>query len=74
MDSTESLFYTGLYTTLASFLIAIAGFLYKSKCKQFKCCGISIERDIETELRGDMEIIHRNSIQESRTSLDRPPI
>jgi hypothetical protein len=74
MDSTESLFYTGLYTTLASFLIAVVGFLYKSKCKHFQCCGISIDRDIETELREDIEIIHRSPVQDSRTSLDRPPV
>lgn len=71
MDSTESLFYTGLYTTLASFLIALAGFLYKSKCKHIECCGITIERDVETELREDLETISRQP-QETRSSLDRP--
>ena len=73
MDSTESLFYTGLYTTLASFLIAIAGFLYKSKCKHFQCCGISIDRDVESELRENIETLQRQPHHELRTSLDRPP-
>lgn len=66
MDANESLFYTSLYTFLGGFVLALAGLIYKSKCKNIKCCGLcEIERDIDIELQEDLA---RNPI-----SIDRQP-
>ncbi len=66
MEANDSLFYTSLYTFLGTFILALAGLFYKSKCKNVKCCGLcEIERDIEIELQEDLG----NPIQ----SIDRQP-
>ena len=69
MNSNDDLFYTSLYTFLGGFVLALAGLLYKSKCKNIKCCGIcELERDIEAEVTEDtLEIQNRNQ------SIDRTP-
>ena len=71
MHSNDALFYTSLYTFLGGFVLALAGLLYKSKCKNVKCCGIcELERDIEAEVTEDtLEIQNRQSNQ----SIDRTP-
>jgi hypothetical protein len=68
MNSNDALFYTSLYTFLGGFVLALAGLLYKSKCKNIKCCGCELERDIEAEVTEDtLEIQNRNQ------SIDRTP-
>ena len=68
MNSNDALFYTSLYTFLGGFVLALAGLLYKSKCKNIKCCGCEIIRDTDVELQEDtLEIQNRNQ------SIDRPP-
>jgi len=42
-------FFTGLYSSLIGFLIAIGAQCYKSKCKQVDICCIKIIRDVEGE-------------------------
>jgi len=69
IETSDSLFYTGLYTFLGTFILAIAGMLYKSKCKNIKCCGCEIQRDIGAEIseHNRMEMGTRNVL-----SIDRP--
>ena len=68
MNSNDALFYTSLYTFLGGFVLALAGLLYKSKCKNIKCCGCEIIRDTDVELQEDtLEIQNRNQ------SIDRTP-
>ena len=55
MNATDSLFYTALYTFLGGFLLALCGLLYKSKCKNIKCGCVEIVRDVEIELKEDIE-------------------
>jgi hypothetical protein len=79
IDSSDALFYTGLYTFLGTFIIAIAGMLYKSKCKNIKCCGCEIERDVGAEIASDHDRMEHGlppiSPRESNrtVSIDRPP-
>ena len=46
-------FYFYLVSTISSFLIVGLGFCYKSKCKNIKCCGIEVDRDVEIEQKED---------------------
>lgn len=59
------------WLSVAGVLSAIIGLclksIYKSKCSEFNCCGITIKRDVQVELREDIELGQRN-----RGSLDEP--
>ena len=46
-------FLSGLYISLFTFLGAVLAVCYKSKCKKVTCCCLTIDRDIETELKED---------------------
>ena len=45
----SEVFFTGLYSSLIGFLIAIGAQCYKSKCKEVKICCIKITRNVEGE-------------------------
>jgi hypothetical protein len=45
----SEVFFTGLYSSLIGFLIAIGAQCYKSKCKEVNFCCIKILRDVEGE-------------------------
>ena len=45
----SEVFFTGLYSSLIGFLIAIGAQCYKSKCRQVDICCIKIIRDVEAE-------------------------
>ena len=45
----SEVFFTGLYSSLIGFLIAIGAQCYKSKCKEVDICCIKIIRDVEGE-------------------------
>jgi len=47
----SEVFYTILVTTSAGALLAIAKLCFKSKCKKITCFGVSIERDVELEMK-----------------------
>ena len=51
----SEVFFTGLYSSLIGFLIAIGAQCYKSKCKQVDVCCIKIIRDIDTEEQLDRQ-------------------
>ncbi len=50
--------------------------LYKSKCKLFKCCFLTIERDVEIENNADLlvDLARRLSITHSPASIQPPPL
>jgi hypothetical protein len=55
-DGVNGMFYLSVLTLICgSFTLAVR-FCYRSKCKQFDCCGIKIIRDIETELKEDLNV------------------
>jgi len=45
----SEVFWTGLYSSLIGFLIAIGAQCYKSKCKEVKICYIVVKRDVQGE-------------------------
>ena len=45
----SEVFFTGLYSSLIGFLLAMGAQCYKSKCKEFNFCCIKIIRDVEGE-------------------------
>ena len=45
----SEVFYTGLYSSLIGFVLAMGSQCYKSKCKEVKFCCIKITRDVEGE-------------------------
>ena len=51
----SEVFFTGLYSSLIGFLIAIGAQCYKSKCKQVDICCIKITRDVEGEEQLDRQ-------------------
>ena len=51
----SEVFFTGLYSSLIGFLIAIGAQCYKSKCKEVDICCIKIIRDVEGEEQLDRQ-------------------
>jgi hypothetical protein len=45
----SEVFWTGLYSSLIGFLLAMGSQCYKSKCKEVNFCCIKIVRDVEGE-------------------------
>ena len=60
-DGVNGMFYLSVFTLICSSIGLCIRFCYKSKCKQFSCCGISIIRDVEIEKEEDL------SVQQSRS-------
>jgi hypothetical protein len=53
-------FYYYLVSTISSLIIVCIGFLYKSKCKVIKFCGVEVDRDVEIEQKEDeLEFTHQ---------------
>ena len=51
----SEVFFTGLYSSLIGFLIAIGAQCYKSKCKEVKIGCIKVIRDVEGEEQLDRQ-------------------
>ena len=58
----SEVFWTGLYSSLIGFLLALGSQCYKSKCKEVNLCCIKIVRDVEGEEALDVQQ-PRNPIQ-----------
>jgi len=52
MELTES-FYVFFVSSIIACGLGALRMIYKSKCKNFSCCGLKIERDVEGEERLD---------------------
>ena len=49
----SEVFWTGLYSSLIGFVLAVSVQCYKSKCRQVDICCIKIIRDVEAEEQSD---------------------
>ena len=58
----SEVFWTGLYSSLIGFVLAMGSQCYKSKCKEVNFCCIKIMRDVEGEEELDSQQ-PRNPIQ-----------
>ena len=66
----SEVFFTGLYSSLIGFLLAMGAQCYKSKCREVSFCCIKIIRDVEGEEQLDNAIPRPNPL--SSQSVDRP--
>ena len=64
----SEVFWSLVITTLAGLCVVSCKLLYKSKCKKVAVCGIAFERDIESEVKEDLEMIH-NKMTDKESSL-----
>jgi hypothetical protein len=56
MTEFSEVFYTFLITSLIGLIIAVGKMFYKSKCSEINLCCIKITRNIEAEVREDIEL------------------
>jgi hypothetical protein len=61
----DSYFYLSVLTLLCGGLTLLIRFAYKSKCKSVEICCLKIDRDIETELKEDLQIPSTPSVRTS---------
>ena len=52
----SEVFWTGLYSSLIGFLLAMGSQCYRSKCSQVKVCCITINRDVAGEEQLDQRL------------------
>ena len=59
------IFWVGFYTSMIGFILALSRQIYKSKCQSFRCCGLELIRDTESEEKIDeLEIQKQNEKKE----------
>ena len=61
----DSYFYLSVLTLLCGGFTLLIRFAYKSKCKSVSLCCLRIDRDIETELKEDLQIPTTPSVRTS---------
>jgi hypothetical protein len=52
----SEVFFTGLYSSLIGFILAVGAQCYKSKCREVKICCIKITSDVEGEEILDIQV------------------
>ena len=52
----SEVFYTFLITSVIGLMLAIGKMCYKSKCSQIDICCIKVTRNIDAEVREDLEL------------------
>ena len=66
----SEVFWTGLYSSLIGFVLAMGSQCYKSKCEKVSLCCMTIQRNIQAEEDIDTQQRPQNPI--TSQSLDRP--
>ena len=59
----SEVFYTGLYSSLIGFVLAMGSQCYRSKCSKVEFCCIKITRDTSGEEELDRQQTPQNPIQ-----------
>ena len=66
----SEVFWTGLYSSLIGFVLAMGSQCYRSKCSQVDICCIKISRDVLGEEALDVQQPrNQNPIQQSQNNL-----
>ena len=65
----SEVFWTGLYSSLIGFVLAMGSQCYKSKCEKVSLCCMTIQRNIQAE--EDIDIQQRPQNPITTQSLDR---
>lgn len=56
MAELSEMFWTFFLTSVAAFILALGRICYKSKCSSIDFCCIKIIRNVEVELKEDIEL------------------
>ncbi len=59
----SEVFFTGLYSSIIGFLLAIGAQCYRSKCSQVEICCIKVIRNTTAEEELDIQQIPTNPMQ-----------
>jgi hypothetical protein len=62
----SEVFYTFLITSVVGFILALGRICYKSKCTSIDFCCLKITRNVEVELKEDIEL--GNKDEETKSS------
>ena len=52
----SEVWYAMLLSTLAGFSLTVLKYAYKSKCSSIECCCLKIIRNIDAEVKEDLEL------------------
>ena len=52
----SEVFYTFLITSVVGFILALGRICYKSKCSSIDFCCVKIVRNVEVEMKEDLEL------------------
>ena len=52
----SEVWYAMLLSTLAGFSLTVLKYAYKSKCSSVECCCLKIKRNIDAEVKEDLEL------------------
>lgn len=70
MATLSEVFYVCLLTTLSGMILKMASLCYKSKCREFSCCGFKVIRDVELENKEtEFRILNGGKEQEDKISV-----
>jgi hypothetical protein len=58
-------FWALLLTTLSGFVLMALKYCYKSKCSEINLCCITVKRNVEAEVKEDLESQSHNQSTES---------
>jgi hypothetical protein len=62
----SEVFYTFLITSVVGFILALGRICYKSKCSSIDFCCLKITRNVEIEMKEDIELGSRSKDEESK--------
>jgi hypothetical protein len=64
MQEFSEVFYTFLITSCIGLILAIGKICYKSKCSQIEICCIKVTRNIDLEVKNDLELGDSQKVNE----------
>jgi hypothetical protein len=62
----SEVFYTFLITSVVGFILALGRICYKSKCSSIDLCCLKITRNVEIEMKEDIELGSNSKDEESK--------
>ena len=60
----DAVFWTAFLTISSSCILKIISMLYKSKCNEIEICCIKVIRNIDAEVKEDIELMSHKSMGE----------
>ena len=65
-------FWISFVTIVAGLCVSCLGVAYKSKCSEVNCCGLSIKRNVNVEMKEDL--FNMRKMNSTRTPSEIEPI